>query len=47
MSGVIDTVWINSFVNDALNIQKLKKIDSILPIPFKFATKNLKRNLDC
>ncbi|CAF1279640.1 unnamed protein product [Rotaria sordida] len=45
ISGVIDKAWISSFVNDAFNMHKLRKIDSIEPIPFQFLTKNLKRKL--
>ncbi|CAF4403286.1 unnamed protein product [Rotaria socialis] len=45
--AVVDEIWIRSFVNDALNVHKLKTIDSIEPIPFKFLTKNLKRKLEC
>ncbi len=45
ISGVIDQDWIKSFVNDALNIRKLKVIDSIVPIPFQFLTKSFKRKL--
>ncbi|CAF2033414.1 unnamed protein product [Rotaria magnacalcarata] len=47
ISAVIDEIWISSFVNDALNMHKLKTIDPIEPIPFKFLTKNLKRKLEC
>ncbi|CAF3590483.1 unnamed protein product [Rotaria socialis] len=47
ISAVVDEIWIRSFVNDALNVHKLKTIDSIEPIPFKFLTKNLKRKLEC
>jgi hypothetical protein len=47
ISCVIDTNWIKSFVNDALNLRKLSVIDSILPIQFQFLTKSLKRKLHC
>ncbi|CAF5005762.1 unnamed protein product, partial [Rotaria sp. Silwood1] len=46
ISSVIDKIWINSFVNDALQIHKLKNIDSIECIPFKFLTKDLKRKFE-
>ncbi|CAF3349233.1 unnamed protein product [Rotaria sp. Silwood1] len=45
ISGVIEKIWISSFVNDAFNMHKLRKIDSIEPIPFQFLTKTLKRKL--
>ncbi|CAF5011821.1 unnamed protein product, partial [Rotaria sp. Silwood1] len=46
ISSVIDKIWINSFVNDALQIHKLKNIVSIECIPFKFLTKDLKRKFE-
>ncbi|CAF1604647.1 unnamed protein product [Didymodactylos carnosus] len=45
-SGVIDQDWIDSFVKDSLNENKLKMVESIECVPYQYLTETLQVKLE-